>query len=61
MFQRYQQNISLKPEMHEGAMAHYWQITLINADGEFTIHDGWADTLVQAQQDAYAKSAFLGA
>jgi hypothetical protein len=60
MFQRYEQTISLKPQVHEGAMSHYWKIDLINDDGRFTIHDGWAESLQRAQQDAYAKSAFLG-
>jgi hypothetical protein len=49
---KYDLHVSLQPQLYNGAMAHYWHITLQTDDGTFTIQDGWASEYGYAIQNA---------
>jgi len=44
--------ISLAPQVHEGCMAHYWQIIMITNDGKYTVAHGWSYNTSKASMDA---------
>ena len=56
---KYTSEVSLKPEIHEGAMKQYWKITLHLPEGQFTIADGWEADAYVAHFKAYRKAQEL--
>lgn len=50
---KYDLHVSLQPKIHNGSMAHYWNITQTNVDGTFTIADGWQHSVARAYDRAY--------
>jgi len=56
---RYIIEVNVNPQIHEGNMAHYWQICLITEDGKFTVKDGWSEDLYNAMANAYFNTKYL--
>ena len=60
MEKRYDLQVQLTPKIHNGEMAHYWHIDLIDGNGRYAIADGWNKNLAMALADAHLKIGFLG-
>lgn len=47
--------VQVTPQIHQGAMAHYWRVFRIDAQGSnFTLHDGWHKNFLFASDEAYS-------
>lgn len=53
---KYNIEINVTPELHQGYMAHMWQINLITNEGKYIVAHGWAKTIEHAAHNAVIAS-----
>ena len=57
---KYVNEIQLQPQIHNGAMKHFWAIHLITSDGKYLVAHGYTNTLEQAYYESFQASKKLG-
>jgi hypothetical protein len=49
----YRLEVQLTPQIHEGSMAYYWHIYLLDGGNKITVKHGWEEDVNDALESAY--------
>lgn len=56
----YRSEVQLTPQIHNGQMAYYWHIFLVDGNDRITVRHGWAHSIGKAHNDVIVATKEMG-